>query len=47
MEAKRFEISAVLCVGHSKSDIASQLKVSQRTVYQVADCLTNNKIIKG
>ena len=46
MEAKKIEISALVCAGHSKSNIASQLKVSQRTVYQVADCLTNNETLK-
>ena len=46
MEAKRFEISALLRAGHSKSDIASQLKVSLRTVYRVADRLTNNNTLK-
>ena len=46
MEPKRIEISALLRAGHTKSDIASQLKVSQRTVYLVADRLTNNKTFK-
>ena len=46
MEAKRIEISALLRAGHSKSDIASQLKVSRRTVYRVADRLTNNETLK-
>ena len=31
---------------NSKSDIASQLKVSRRTVYWVADHLTNNETLK-
>ena len=47
MEAKRIEMSAFLHAGHSKSEIASQFKVSQRTVYRVADCLTSNKTLKG
>ena len=46
MEAKRIEISAFLRAGHSKSDIASQLKVSRRTVSRIADCLASNETLQ-
>ena len=39
-------ISALLGAGHSKSEIASQLKVNRRTVYRVADRLTKNETLK-
>ena len=47
MKTKTIEISALLPASHSKSDIASQLKVSRRTVYWVADHLTNNETLKN
>ena len=47
MEAKRIEVSALLRVGHKKSEIAKQLKVSQMTVHRVADHLRNSENPQG
>ena len=46
MEAKTIEISALLCAGLNKLDIAHQLKVSWRTMHRVADYLKNKKTLK-
>ena len=46
MEAKRFEISALLRAGHKQTDIAKQLNVSRMTVYRVPQRLKNSETLK-
>ena len=46
MEAKRIQVSALLHMGHGKSDIAKILNMSRMTVHRVAKRLENFELLQ-